>query len=148
MTVNTTMPTIRRFEAIELPVPPSANMYWRDRAVVRKGGGKPFVQRYLTKEAVDYKATVKVMAWNAGWRIPIPRPTEVAVSLVWYRKARRGDLSNRLKVLEDALEGVAYENDSQIAQYDELRRVTDKDLVEDLVVISIVALSTEQMAIL
>jgi crossover junction endodeoxyribonuclease RusA len=104
-----------------LNVPPSANLYWRDRVVVPKRGGKPFVHRYLTDEAKEYKHGTKIRAYAHGWR-PIRKPQDVILDVTWYRSKNQGDLSNRLKVLEDALQGVAYDNDSQVAEIHMRRR--------------------------
>lgn len=41
---------------------------------------------------------------------------DVHVHLWLYRRARRGDLDNSLKVLLDALQSVAYKNDSAIRE--------------------------------
>lgn len=43
----------------------------------------------------------------------------------FYRPAKRGDLDNRIKILLDALEGIAFENDSQIIEI-HARRFDDK----------------------
>ena len=40
----------------------------------------------------------------------------VALELHVYRERRSGDLSNRIKIIEDALQGVLYENDSQVVE--------------------------------
>jgi len=88
---------------ITLPHPPSSNRYWRvwnGRAV--KG-----------KEARDYQALIKVLAHNAGMR---PVEGEVAMTVTWFRARRAGDLSNRIKVLEDALNGIAYVDDKQVVE--------------------------------
>lgn len=51
--------------------------------------------------------------------------TDVVVYADWYRARRSGDLDNRMKVLWDALQGVAYDNDSQIVEI-HARRYDDK----------------------
>lgn len=84
-----------------LPEPPSANRYWkvwRGRAV-------------LSPEARAYKAMVR----NVGHRID-PYVETVEMIVHWHRGAKRGDLSNRIKIVEDALNGVAYGDDKQIAR--------------------------------
>lgn len=40
---------------------------------------------------------------------------DVVVVLQWWRAAKRGDLDGRIKVVLDALQGVAYTNDKQVA---------------------------------
>jgi len=49
----------------------------------------------------------------ARWR-PIRKPNDVVLVLDWYRVNALGDLSNRIKIVEDALQGAAYDNDSQV----------------------------------
>jgi len=89
--------------ALTLPEPPSANRWWR-RAGTRM---------HLSPEARAYKAMVA--DWCTAMRVrPIPAPAPVSLELTWFRGRRSGDLDKRLGVLLDALQGSAYENDSQI----------------------------------
>lgn len=90
-----------------LPLPPSANNYWR--SVTINGHARVLV----SKEAREY---VKRVAAHALF--PDSKPLEVPVSITVrvFRQQRRGDLLNFEKVLCDALEGVAYVNDSQIVE--------------------------------
>jgi len=88
---------------VTLPLPPSANDYWRvwrGRAVV-------------STEARAYKQSAALAARAQGLR-PI-LAGEVAVVLRVFRPTRRGDLDNRLKVLLDALRGVAFRDDAQVS---------------------------------
>jgi len=101
---------------LELPSPPSANRYWR----VPKALGRPI----LSREARDYCARVKALAFAQGARSPLTG--EVAVSIVWTRERRSGDLDGRLKIVLDALQGAAYVNDSQIVAIDARRQDRDK----------------------
>ncbi len=88
---------------ITLPYPPSANTYWR----VFQGRTR------VSPEARAYKLNVarlgKVLKLT-----PISGPVVMRVDI--YRPLKRGDLSNRIKVLEDALEGVCFEDDSQVVR--------------------------------
>lgn len=89
---------------IELPFPPSANRYWRNfRGRIVK-----------SDEARQYQTNARWIARCAGMHEPITG--KVAISLRVYRPAQRGDLDNRIKVLLDALQGVAYEDDKQIVE--------------------------------
>lgn len=91
-----------------LPVPPSANRYWRHA----RG------RTYLGPEAKAYRRTV-ALVWDATQR-GMFAPTRgvkltVQVTLVQPWKTRvRGDSDNLLKVLLDALQGHAYLRDSQV----------------------------------
>lgn len=90
---------------LTLPVPPSANAYWR----LDKRG---FIR--VSDEARRYKQGVKLRALTDGLRKPLAGP--VVASIVVYRKRRAGDLDNSLKVLLDALNGIAFEDDSQVIE--------------------------------
>ncbi|MFP2959935.1 RusA family crossover junction endodeoxyribonuclease [Myxococcus sp. 1LA] len=87
-----------------LPWPPSGNRYWRsDR------GNTP----HVSDEGKAYKARVK--ASHLGQRA-LKGP--VVLSATLYPPTRqKSDLGNRLKVLEDALELLAYLNDNQVRRY-------------------------------
>ena len=89
---------------LSLPLPPSANVYWR----WTKTGV------YVSAKAKHYKEMIYWLAKEA--QIGEPLTGAVAVTITVYRPQRRGDLDNRLKVLIDALRGIAYEDDSQIVE--------------------------------
>lgn len=88
---------------ITLPYPPSANINWRSAngRIIKN----PEVRAYQTE--VGWLAKV------AGVRV---LDGDVALTLRIYRPRRAGDLSNRIKVLEDALNGIAYHDDSQVVE--------------------------------
>lgn len=90
-------------QSIVLPVPPSANRYWRsyNGTVV------------VSAEAQDYKAGVQLQARYARLQ---PFGGDVAMYVHVYRAQRRGDLDNFAKVLGDALNGVMYHDDSQVVE--------------------------------
>ncbi len=86
---------------IRLPMPPSANRYWRNwrgRTVV-------------STEARAYKATVAKLLIAEKVK---PLPGDVQLIIQVLRGERRGDLDNRVKVISDALRGYAFEDDSQV----------------------------------
>ena len=83
-----------------LPEPPSANRYWR----VFRG------RAVTSAEARAYKRRV---ALTSRCR-PLDGP--VAVTVRWFRGRKAGDLDNRLKCLLDALKGVAFADDRQVAE--------------------------------
>ena len=97
-----------------LPIPPSANIYWR-----------MFRGRIVkSKKARDYQASVaKMVLAELGAKRKLPAfDGDVTVSLVVYRAARRGDLDNFLKVTLDSLRGTVFADDDQV-----LRIVADRD---------------------
>lgn len=95
---------------LRLDMPPSANRYWRT------GSGHV----YVSDEALDYKNDVAITARQQGVRKPFTG--DVAVTVYVYRKQRSGDLDNRLKVLLDALKGIAFEDDKQVVEIHAFRR--------------------------
>jgi crossover junction endodeoxyribonuclease RusA len=86
-----------------LPVPPSANRYWRNY------GGRVVV----SDEARAYKGQAGWLAKEAGCGL-LTGP--VGVLLHVHRARRVGDLDNYIKVLLDALRGVVFEDDSQVVE--------------------------------
>lgn len=99
---------------LTLPYPPSANRYWRNfrgRTVV-------------SAEATAYKRAAGLECRRQN---PYGRPLtgDVVLRLKVFRPRRAGDLSNRIKVLEDALIGIAFVDDSQVVRI-EAERHDDK----------------------
>lgn len=88
-----------------LPYPPSVNAYLRytSRGV------------YLTKQAKQYKTAVGWKLFAQGVR-PIKKPEKVVLTVKAFRPRASGDLDNILKVLIDALNKVAFEDDSQVIE--------------------------------
>ena len=108
---------------IRLPEPPSMNAYWR--SVVIKGQ----VRVLLSAEGRQYKQDVAA-AWlkrPVAARTRYDAPTPLAVTLEWHRGRKAGDLDNRLKPVWDALAGLAFENDSQIAEIHAKRCESPRD---------------------
>lgn len=95
-----------------LPMPPSANVYWRNV------NGKTLV----SEDAKNYKKEVAKLAHRLGMR---PSKGDVCLMILVFRNQASGDLSNRIKVVEDALIGVAYEDDKQVVEI-RARRFDDK----------------------
>lgn len=88
---------------IELPLPPSANRYWR----IYRG------RAVTSAEARDYKVTAFMLARCARVEM-LAGP--VAVTLHIFRERRAGDLDNYAKILCDSLQGTFYASDSQIIE--------------------------------
>ncbi len=92
---------------LELPLPPSANDYW----VIGWHRRKPCL--VLSDEARTYKRALALRG-KAFRRAPLDGPVELRLRVHFANG--RSDLSNRIKVLEDALQGVAYINDRQVCR--------------------------------
>ena len=94
---------------VTLPEPPSANRWWRHQ---RK-------QHHLSEEARAYKDNVPVLvaaALNVTLHsLPLYPAGDVLVAITWRRKRASGDLDKRVPILLDALQGVFYREDSQVA---------------------------------
>lgn len=98
---------------LTLPYPPSANRYWRQG----KNG-----RVYVSPEAESYKNEV---FWLCVKQSLHPFDGDVKLTLDFYRPRKSGDLSNRIKVLEDALQNNAYHDDKQVVEI-HARRFDDK----------------------
>lgn len=85
-----------------LPFPPSANRYWR------KGKGRV----YRSDEASRYIAEAGWSAKRDGAEL---LEGEVGMQMHLYFGRHQGDTSNRIKVLEDALQGICYLDDKQVS---------------------------------
>lgn len=93
-----------------LPLPPSVNhMYRRGRRGT-----------YLSDAARAWKHAAHIAALEI---FPEPLTGEIVVVWDFYMPDGRSDASNRIKALEDALQGAAYLNDRQIVSgtYNKLR---------------------------
>lgn len=99
-----------------LPYPVSANRYWQ--SFVPRGWTRAVV--HPSTEAKKYKKLIGELALEAGVRKPSARP--MALTLTLCPKTKQDgtgsrvvlDLGNCLKVAEDALQGIVYENDKQV----------------------------------
>jgi crossover junction endodeoxyribonuclease RusA len=97
---------------LTLPYPPSANRYWR----VFRG------RVVKSDQARAYQRDAAMV-----FRSSHPATGPVMVTMNVYRPAKRGDLDNSIKVLLDALKGVAFIDDKQVkrivaAQFDDKAR--------------------------
>lgn len=89
---------------LTLPYPPSVNhSHWHTRSGAR----------VLKPAARAFYEEVAAIAHNAGVE---PIVGKVALTMHIYSAAVNEDASNRIKLLEDALQGFAYENDKQVSE--------------------------------
>jgi crossover junction endodeoxyribonuclease RusA len=92
---------------LTLPEPPSVNRIWRT------GKGRT----YKDKKAVLYGEAVLACALKAGVKqVAFREGVAVKYTMTWHRGRKSGDLSNRLKVLEDALNGIVWADDKQVVE--------------------------------
>lgn len=98
-----------RQRAMSIPLPPSANEYWQP-AIVRN---RPMI--VPTELALAYKRAVERLVKKHFGGVLFDGG-DVCVRAVVYRPRRAGDVSNRLKVLEDALNDVLWTDDRQVAR--------------------------------
>lgn len=90
-------------QRLVLPVPPSANRYWRhDRGVT-----------HLSEEARTYRRDVAAVAQRTGATIVTG---DVVLRMIWCRARRQGDLDNRLKQALDAMQGLLFVSDAAISE--------------------------------
>ena len=126
--------------ALVLPWPVSANRYWR--SFVPRGSRRAVT--VVSPEAEQYRHEVAIAhARSYGTRKPMSCPVAVSVSLYparpkdwakrrkvegpnWHASVRSIDLDNALKVLIDALKGIAYDDDSQVWRIDATRCEPDE----------------------
>lgn len=122
-----------------LPYPVSANRYWR--SFVPRGQKRAVT--VVSDEAKAYRIEVAKIAKAAGLRIPLDGRVELTLRLYpqrpqdWAKRAQRDpdtwdddvrciDLGNCEKVLEDALNGIAWVDDSQIRETHKFRCEPDE----------------------
>jgi Holliday junction resolvase RusA-like endonuclease len=125
------------------PYPPGVNTLYGVRAVLVKG--RPMAFPYKTREHSDYAVAMKLASLEAGLRaedLPLhPKPATVALRVDLYRPRRAGDIDGPLKTLLDVLQGIAFENDDQVARL-EVYRHDDKG--NPRVELDVTALTAEQ----
>lgn len=93
---------------LRLPYPISIN-----RAYKVAGG-----RMVMSDEARAFKEEAAWLAWmqSMGDAVALPLCGPVVVTLDVFRPFRRGDLDNAIKLTLDALNGIAYADDSQITE--------------------------------
>ena len=105
---------------IVLPWPPTVNLLYGFNVMHRRGGGGHFVKPYMKPEGKKYKEYAFLVARAAGAEL-IEGPVEMIIELHPPDKRKR-DMDNLLKILQDSFNGVAYDDDYQIADLRVLRR--------------------------
>lgn len=103
------------------PIPPSINAYYGDNIVWSKKQQRYIANRYVTHEGKAYQKMIaeRLLEMQKWFRSESPLRLEI---LVCFHDDRRQDISNRLKVLEDALtNGNVMLDDKQVEEL-EIRR--------------------------
>lgn len=144
---------------LTLPYPISANRYWRP---VHVGGHISIVP---TKEAKAYRQEMGFLVKAAGIRQPLAGRVSVHLQLFphrpldWKKRMREHgalwddtvqciDLTNAEKVLLDALNGVAFEDDKRIWRYAADRMEPDERGARVVLTIEKIAVVQPQEALL
>lgn len=119
---------------LTLPLPPSVNHYWR--SVVIKGA----VRVLMSKAGREYKEHCRLVATaHRTTRLD----GEVRVAGTVYMARLGTDLDNRVKPLLDALTGICYDDDKQVA---EIHLVRDLDRGNPRVELTVEPYATERAA--
>jgi Holliday junction resolvase RusA-like endonuclease len=79
-------------------------------AAYRAGRGR----YWMTDDGVEFKERIRFFARQA-MRGRIPYTGEVSVVLDLHYKTRRNDIDGPIKLILDALQGIAYPNDRQVS---------------------------------
>lgn len=106
-----------------LPLPPSWNRVFKARARPL-GGGKYTAQVYKSAEGKAYEQAIVALAKVEGLT-PWPKTQMLRFSGVVAMERAGCDMDDRLKVFFDALKGVLFEDDEQVAEYGQVRRIVD-----------------------
>lgn len=88
---------------VTLPLPPGVNAMWR----TWRG------RMLLSREGRAFRLSAQLAAKGCGLK-PLSGP--VALEIFVYRRRRAGDLDGFLKGVLDALNGIAYSDDSQVVE--------------------------------
>lgn len=95
---------------LKLPLPPSANVYWR--STIQYVGGKPKVRVLLSREGRAFKKAAYTLLKAQRARF---HAGDVQVRGTVYFENRRRDLDNCMKPIMDVLaDGVCFKNDRQV----------------------------------
>lgn len=134
-------------------MPISSNAAWRSLAGAKKGlvaavlafsSGSGSWKAVLGQLYVNVTLSKEYKQWKKLCELPLAAQRtdvlvgEVSVDAVFYFPSRRGDLSNKSKVLLDLLEGVCYRNDSQVFEEHYVRKLDKENPRVEVVVTALV----------
>lgn len=98
-----------------LPLPPSVNSFWRSVPATRNRIAKVLI----SEQGRRFKRACQLAA---AAQCATPMDGDVSLRCVVYFKDRRRDLDNVLKPLLDALNGIVYRDDRQVAHLEFTKR--------------------------
>lgn len=127
---------MKRTVQLTVPLPPSANDLVRP-AVMGFKNGRPIARLVKTKEAEEYRDLVHAQLRTATLQaFDGALPLELHVT--HYLPSLSSDASNRIKALEDALQGFVFANDRQFAEIRTYKRfVGEHGVTEPISIIAI-----------
>lgn len=102
-----------------LPLPPSVNSYWRSVPATRNRIAKVLI----SEQGRRFKRACRLAAAS---QCKSPLEGDVSLRCVVYFKDRRRDLDNCIKPLLDALIGILYTDDRQVAHLEFTKRFDAK----------------------
>lgn len=125
-------PEVLHREGLTFVVPgiPVGKGRHREQLIVPKGGGRPFIHRHPDEKTLRFEERVRNCARAAGVRIANDGALELLVVAYWpmtgtplkrgtrpgRAKTSRPDADNVAKAVADALNGVAWKDDAQVAR--------------------------------
>ena len=105
-------------EVLTLPLPPTANRLVAPFAF-RGPGGKPVARLIATTEAREFRKEAQRLLRGLQSRLadgaPLKGPLELYAT--FFLPTIASDSSNRMKALEDSMQGIVFENDRQVAEH-------------------------------
>ena len=120
-----------------LPLPPTVNLYWRH--ILHKGKPKTLI----SAEGRRYKELARLAARAHK---PVLYHGPIAISGVVHMARNGCDLDNRVKPMLDALHGIVFQDDVQVAHLDLIRAVDRENPRVELWVTPIQGLMDEYLA--
>lgn len=102
---DTNAPEARGRATLTVPVPPSANRWHRQYRGQRTPSLSPEAKAYLADLPNHLPPGL------------MPFDGDVVVDITWFRARKSGDVDKRGAILLDALQGFAWDDDKQVADY-------------------------------
>jgi Holliday junction resolvase RusA-like endonuclease len=95
--------------------PVSVNHYWQIRCINNKPVVNKKKEGFEFKKFIEWETLSQCKKNNMNLNFPlIKKPVKISLHIEYFFKKRPKDIDNILKALIDSLEGILFENDSQI----------------------------------